>query len=72
MIGHIAATCDDRKWTPTQAAGPSAFSCNAYSVADMAAVAASAQLCKEHNERADAQRATETQEEEFIGNLDYC
>ena len=67
--GHRAVACDTRVWTQP---GASAYSCKAYSVADMAAVAASAKLCKEHNERVDAQHAAEAQEEEFIGNLDYC
>ena len=42
------------------------------SESDIIVCKSSAQLCKEHNERVDAQRAARVQEEEFIGNLDYC
>ena len=54
--GHREVACDTRVWTQpgTNPSGASAYSCKAYSVADMAAVAASHKLCAEHNARVEA------------------
>ena len=57
--GHRAVACDTRVWTQpgTQPSGASAFGCNAHDAAEVAAVAAAAVRCAEHNARVEEYRS---------------